>query len=183
MARTRSRTTTAGVAVALAALLALSGCQTGQDDDADAGAPSDDASATTSPDDPVSSDDPTTSPDPSDEPSEPATPVSADLTVVVDATGEGATTTYTLTCEPLGGHHPDAAAACGAIAAAGGPAAFEPVPMGVACTEQWGGPQTATVTGTVAGETVTAEFNRTNGCEISRWEALEPLFGEDAGLL
>lgn len=184
MARTRTGTTTAALAVAIAAVLALGGCQTGRDDDADAGAgaPGDDA-ATTSPEDPVSSDDPSAPGDDTPAPGEPATPVAADLTVVVDATGEGATTTYTLTCEPIGGDHPDAEAACAAIAAAGGVAAFEPTPMGFACTEQWGGPQTATVTGTVAGETVTAEFSRANGCEISRWDALAPLFGPDAGLM
>lgn len=176
MRRTRAQVV-AAVAVVLVA--ALGGCQTGQDDDADAGAPDD--AATVSPDDPVSDDDPGTSPEPS-EPTEPATPVAADLTVVVDATGEGATTTYTLTCEPVGGDHPDAEAACAAIAA-GGPAAFEPTPMDVACTEQWGGPQTATVTGTLAGEPVNAEFSRTNGCEISRWDALESVFGPDAGLM
>ena len=171
--------TTATVVVLV---VALGGCQTGRDDDADAGAP-DDGTATVSPDDPVSSDDPATSPEPSEGPTEPAPPVAAELTVVVDATGEGATTTYALTCEPVGGDHPDAEAACAAIAAAGGAAAFAPTPMGVACTEQWGGPQTATVTGTVGGELVNADFNRTNGCEISRWEALAPLFGPDAGLL
>ena len=179
MIRTRARTTTA-LAVALTTLLALGGCRTGRDGDADAGAP-DDGTATVSPDDPVSDDDPGTSPEPSEEPDEPATPVAADLTVVVDATGEGSTTTYTITCEPVGGDHPDAEAACGAIAAAGGAAAFAPTPMGVACTEQWGGPQTATVTGTVGGEPVNAEFDRTNGCEISRWAALEPLFGDAGG--
>ena len=176
MARTRTRPTTT-LAVALAALLALTACQTGRDDDADAGAP-DDGAATVSPDDPVSDDDPTSSPAPSEEPT--ATPVAAELTVVVDATGEGATTTYTLTCEPVGGDHPDAEAACAAIAAGGGTAAFAPTPMDVACTEQWGGPQVATVTGTVGGQAVNAQFSRTNGCEISRWETLAPLFG-DAG--
>lgn len=186
MASTRTRPTTA-LAVALAALLALSACQTGRDDDAGAGAPGDDA--TVSPEDPASGDDPVSSDDPpapgedTPAPGEPAVPVAADLTVVVDATGEGATSTYTLTCEPVGGDHPDAEAACAAIAAAGGAEAFAPTPMGVACTEQWGGPQTATVTGTVGGEPVNADFDRTNGCEISRWEALAPLFGPDAGLM
>lgn len=170
------RTTLAALAVVLVA--ALGGCQTGRDDD---GATPGDG-VTTSPDDPVSDDDPTPSDEPSDEPSEPATPLAADLTVVVDATGEGATTTYTLACEPVGGDHPDAEAACAALAA-GGLAAFEPTPMDVACTEQWGGPQTATVVGTVAGEAVDAQFGRTNGCEISRWETLAPLFGPDAGLM
>ncbi len=169
-----------GVAVVLA--VTLGGCQTGQDD-ADAGAAADDDAGTTSPDDPVSDDDPGASPEPSDKPTEPATPVAADLTIVVDATGEGATTTYTLTCEPVGGDHPDAEAACAAIAA-GGLAAFEPTPMDVACTEQWGGPQTASVTGTIGGEAVRAGFSRTNGCEISRWDAVEALFGDvGSGLL
>lgn len=173
------RRTHVRVAVALAVLLAVAGCRTGEDDDAGAGAPATDGdAATTSPEDPVSSDDPPAPGDDTPAPGEPAAPVAADLTVVVDATGEGATTTYTLTCEPTGGDHPDAEAACAAIAAAGGAAAFEPTPMGVACTEQWGGPQTAAVTGTVADEAVTAEFARTNGCEISRWDAVAPLFGE-----
>ena len=168
----------AAVAVLLAAILA--GCQTGRDDGAPAGP--DDGGATVSPDDPVSDDDPTPSDAPSDEPTEAAAPVAADLTIVVDATGEGATTTYTLRCDPVGGDHPDAEAACAAIAV-GGVAAFEPTPRDVACTEQWGGPQTATVTGTVAGESVNAQFSRTNGCEISRWDALEALFGPDSGLM
>lgn len=162
------------VTMALAVVLALAGCDTPRDGGFDPGdAPADEP--TTDPDDPVSSDDPVTEPThptPGDPP-----PVAADLTVTVDATGEGAVTTFTLTCEPAGGDHPDADAACAAIAAAGGPAAFEPTPRDVACTEQWGGPQTATVEGTVDGETIRADFSRTNGCEISRWDALEALFG------
>lgn len=177
---TPTRTGSARLVVVLAALLALAGCQTGQDATTTPAAPDDPASVV-SPEDPVSDDDPVAAPTPSDEPAAPGTPLAADLTVVVDATGKGATTTSTLTCEPVGGDHPDAAAACAAIAA-GGLAAFDPTPMGVACTEQWGGPQTATVTGTVGGETVNARFSRTNGCEISRWDALEALFGPDPGL-
>ena len=180
MRRTRAQVV---AAVAVVLVVALGGCQTGRDDDAGAGAPSDGGTGTVSPDDPVSSDDPPAPGEDTPAPDEPAVPVAADLTVVVDATGEGATSTYALTCEPTGGDHPDADAACAAIAAAGGVAAFAPTPMGVACTEQWGGPQTATVTGTVDGEAVAAEFNRTNGCEISRWDTLAPIFGPDAGLM
>ena len=178
-----SRTRSAAVTTALAVVLLLTGCQTLRDE-----APGGDDAGTTAPDDPVASDDPVThSPgddatDPPDEPQAPATPVAVDITVVVDATGEGATTTYTLTCEPTGGDHPDAEAACAAIAAAGGTAAFEPTPRDVACTEQWGGPQTARVEGTVDGRSVQADFTLTNGCEISRWAALEALFGP-GGLL
>lgn len=168
------RPATALLTAMLAAALLLTACQT----------PRDDASGG-SPDDPVSSDDPTPSDGPTppatDEP--PATAVAADLTVTVDATGEGATQSFTLTCEPVGGDHPDAAAACAELAAAGGADAFAPTPRDVACTEQWGGPQTATVEGTVAGERVSATFDRRNGCEISRWDRLAALFGPDAGLM
>ena len=167
------RPATALLTALLAAALLLTACQTPRDD-----APGG------SPDDPVSSDDPATSgPTPSASPEPPATAVAADLTITVDATGEGATQSFTLTCEPVGGDHPDAAAACAALAAAGGADAFAPTPRDVACTEQWGGPQTATVEGTVAGERVSGTFDRTNGCEISRWDRLAELFGPDAGLM
>lgn len=45
------------------------------------------------------------------------------------------------------------------------------------CTQQYGGPQTAVVLGTIDDRPVEAEFARTNGCEIDRWEAMEPLLG------
>ena len=185
MRRARASRPTVRLAVVLMAALALTGCRTGQADDAGPGGPGEpgdaDASTTGSPDDPVSSDDPPGPGDDTPAPGEPASPVAADLVVVVDATGEGATTTWTLTCEPVGGDHPDAAAACAALASAGGAAAFAPTPRNVACTEQWGGPQTATVTGTVGGESVDAVFDRHNGCEISRWEKLAALFGDAGG--
>lgn len=183
MRRARTSRPAVRLAVVLMAALALTGCRTGQADDAGPGGSDADAPTTGSPDDPVSSDDPPGPGDDSPDPGEPADPVAADLVVVVDATGEGATTTWTLTCEPVGGDHPDAEAACAALATAGGATAFAPTPRDVACTEQWGGPQTATVTGTVGGESVDATFDRRNGCEISRWDALAPLFGPDAGLL
>lgn len=170
MSRTTTHARPAGAAmvgaVALAALL-LAGCASLEPGG--------------SPDDPVSSDDsPGSTPSPTEEP--PAEPVTADLTIVVDATGEGATQTFTLTCSPDGGDHPDPAAACAALAQAG-VEAFAPTPRGVACTEQWGGPQVATVQGTVDGEQISARFDRTNGCEISRWDRLAPVFGPDAGLV
>jgi hypothetical protein len=112
--------------------------------------------------------------DPGDEPS------ATRLTVVLDETGDGATRTFTLTCDPSGGDHPDAEAACAALDA-GGVAAFAPTPTDVGCTEQWGGPQVATVDGTVDGERVIATFTRTNGCEISRWDTLAPLLGSTGG--
>jgi hypothetical protein len=60
------------------------------------------------------------------------------------------------------------------------PADLEPVPDDVACTQQFGGPQTARVTGTLHGRRVDARFARNNGCEIARWEKAAPLL-EAAG--
>ena len=44
----------------------------------------------------------------------------------------------------------------------------------MACTQIYGGPQMARVVGTIAGRRVWATFNRTDGCQISRWERLSP---------
>jgi len=59
------------------------------------------------------------------------------------------------------------------------PALLAPVPPDQACTMIYGGPETATIIGTLRGSAVEAEFSRTNGCEISRWnqlaKALKPL--------
>jgi hypothetical protein len=52
---------------------------------------------------------------------------------------------------------------------------FEPTPRGTACTQQFGGPETATVTGTFDGRQIDAEYSRANGCEIARWEKAAPL--------
>lgn len=83
---------------------------------------------------------------------------------------------WTVTCDPVGGTHPDAEAVC-ALLEAEGVALFEPVPGDAMCTEIYGGPEVATVTGTVAGERVDATFTRTNGCEIDRWDAAAVLIG------
>jgi hypothetical protein len=52
---------------------------------------------------------------------------------------------------------------------------FEPVPGDVACTQQYGGPETAQVTGTLRGEPIDATFSRTDGCEITRWDQVSGL--------
>jgi hypothetical protein len=75
----------------------------------------------------------------------------------------------TLTCDPDDGSHPDVAQACDALLTHQD--ALKPVAGGVACTEIYGGPQLAAV----SGGGVHASFNRKNGCEIARWEALAPL--------
>jgi hypothetical protein len=57
------------------------------------------------------------------------------------------------------------------------PEAFAPTPADVACTEIWGGPATAKVTGRLNGRPLEATFSRNNGCEIARWDALQWLLG------
>ena len=104
-----------------------------------------------------------------------------ELTIEVDETGAGQARTFTLTCGPAGGDHPDPDAACRALEDAGGVAAFAPVPADMMCTEIYGGPQVARVTGTVDGESVDATFSRTDGCQIARWDALAPLLGSAGG--
>jgi hypothetical protein len=49
------------------------------------------------------------------------------------------------------------------------------------CTQQYGGPQVAVVTGTFHGRAVESVFTRTDGCEIARWKAMAPLLGSAGG--
>jgi Subtilisin inhibitor-like len=80
----------------------------------------------------------------------------------------------TLTCDPNGGTHADPGNACAALDAH--PEALHPVPGDVACTEIYGGDQVAEIAGTGPEETaLRAILNRTNGCEIARWDALAPV--------
>ena len=106
----------------------------------------------------------------------PATPSPREVTelTVEMRPGTGEPETWTLTCDPVGGSHPTPAEAC-ALLEEVGPEAFEPVPDDAVCTEVYGGPEEATVTGTLRGERIEAEFSRVNGCEIARWDALTPL--------
>lgn len=76
---------------------------------------------------------------------------------------------WSLTCDPAGGDHPDPEAACRSLADLQDP--FAPLSDDQACTDIYGGPQRARVTGTYRGRQVQARFDRTNGCQISRWDA------------
>ena len=85
--------------------------------------------------------------------------------------------TYELTCHPVGGSHPEAAAACARLdelfATEDDP--FAPVPPNSMCTKIYGGPAKAEITGTWRGERVRASFSRTDGCEIARWNKFAPV--------
>ncbi|WP_314243337.1 SSI family serine proteinase inhibitor [Streptomyces kutzneri] len=84
---------------------------------------------------------------------------------------------YRLECGPVGGDHPEAEGACARLDqfAREGKDPFAPVSKRQICTMQHGGPATARITGTWNGHKVDATFRRTNGCEIRRWDELEPL--------
>ncbi|MFP5312317.1 MAG: SSI family serine proteinase inhibitor [Actinomycetes bacterium] len=92
---------------------------------------------------------------------------------------------YTLVCTSgtpaAESSHPDAAAACAALKANPGIVAPEAPGTAQACTQQYGGPQTATVTGVVDGVAVDSTFARTNGCEISAWNAAKDVLGSAGG--
>ncbi|WP_326671166.1 SSI family serine proteinase inhibitor [Streptomyces sp. NBC_01257] len=100
------------------------------------------------------------------------------LTVVVSGSGDPAADgTYELDCEPAGGSHPVAQQACDRLAQLPGESAdpFAPVSRAAMCTQQFGGPATARITGTWQGRSIDSAFDRTNGCEIGRWNSLRPV--------
>jgi len=96
------------------------------------------------------------------------------LTIVYDEGRGGAVTTWKLTCDPIGGDHPDAEAACEALTQ-NAASALPAVPADRVCTQNIGGPQTASVTGRWNDADVESRFTLVNGCEIARWQALTGL--------
>jgi hypothetical protein len=103
-------------------------------------------------------------------------PSLADLTVTVDPDGKGAKEAKTAAVQCASADDSDVCKAVDGMK----PAVFAPVAGDTACTQQYGGPETATVKGTLHGETIDAKFSRVNGCEISRWQEAAPLL-EAAG--
>ena len=82
---------------------------------------------------------------------------------------------WTLVCAGFAeGSHPAPESACAHLASM--PEPFAPIPDDVACTEQYGGPETARITGQWAGEPVDLELSRVDGCRIAQWDSLEPAF-------
>jgi hypothetical protein len=97
----------------------------------------------------------------------------ARLQVEFRAAGGSETLTATLTCGPVGGDHPRPQEACAALEQ--NEDALREPSEDIVCTEIYGGPETAKVSGIFRGEPVEARFSRRNGCEIGRWDALDPL--------
>lgn len=98
------------------------------------------------------------------------------LTVSYQPSAQAPAKTWTLSCDPPGGDHPKAAQACAALAKA--PDGFKPVPPDMMCNKIYGGPQVATVKGTWHGQRIDTRFTRTDGCQLSRWTKIAPLFGD-----
>lgn len=138
-----------GAGAALAALAVLAGC-------ADAGGPGG------SPGPPSSSQAPT-----------------ADLQISSRANGTDESARYHLLCNgPLAleqGEHPRAAAACALLDAS--PQLLVPPAANATrmCTQQYGGPAVAQVSGTLGGRAVARNFDLRDGCGISDWTAALPL--------
>lgn len=90
-------------------------------------------------------------------------------------------TEYSLVCvkgddaTPEEAHRlPDATNACRRLMQLENP--FEPLPLDVACTQIYGGPQVAEVRGIFNGRRIKARFTRADGCQIDRWDRHRFLF-------
>lgn len=110
----------------------------------------------------------------------------AELAIMVKPSASEPALNYTLVCKDgvpaAESSHPSAAAACSALK--DNPAVLSPAPRSTdqACTQQYGGPQEATVTGIVDDSSVDASFARRDGCEISLWNAAKDILGSAGGV-
>jgi Subtilisin inhibitor-like len=95
-----------------------------------------------------------------------------DLVITVWPQGTGRSRKWTLECDPPGGSLPGAEIACQRLTRE----ALRPLPRDTICTQIYGGPQKARVTGRIEGKAVDARFSRVNGCEIHRWDSVRFLF-------
>ncbi len=94
-----------------------------------------------------------------------------DLTIRYWAQGRadgGTARTWTLRCAPARGTLPKPVAACAKLAALDRP--FAPTSKDMVCTDLYGGPAEAIVSGRFEGRRIWARLTRTNGCEIGRFE-------------
>ncbi|MET1065831.1 MAG: SSI family serine proteinase inhibitor [Arthrobacter sp.] len=109
----------------------------------------------------------------------------AELAIMVKPSENGAPANYTLVCvdgvPAAESQHPDAAAACLALKSNAALLSPAPRPTDQACTQQYGGPQQATVTGVVDGTPVEATFTLRDGCDIASWNAAKAVIGSTGG--
>lgn len=118
-------------------------------------------------------------------PSTTASAAAIDLTITLTESPQATPRTFRLVAagsEPSAESTlPDPASALSAVEKYGEKMFFPlPDPTRV-CTQQYGGPEIAVVTGWFNGKAVNSTFKRTDGCEISRWRAMAPLLGGLSG--
>jgi hypothetical protein len=100
-----------------------------------------------------------------------------DLTIVGGTDDDPAAWTRRLVCEAgeaSGEGIDDPEAACEAVQSDAGRAALFPGADRM-CTQVYGGPEIAVVSGDLGGQPVQATIRRTDGCGIADWEALQVL--------
>jgi hypothetical protein len=90
-----------------------------------------------------------------------------------DGQGAGDRATWSVRCDPARGTLQTRVSACRALTRSGARELFRGTPKNMACTDIYGGPEVAIVTGMIQGQRLWARFSRTNGCEIERWERLQ----------
>ncbi|PID53487.1 MAG: hypothetical protein CSA58_12350 [Micrococcales bacterium] len=99
-----------------------------------------------------------------------------DLTITVRSGESAKPTTWTLTCHPAGGSHPDPEKACAQLAKAGGYQALH-IPREMMCAQVFGGPATATLTGTLDGNTLDVKLGQDDSCRTNQWNSLSEVLG------
>jgi Subtilisin inhibitor-like len=85
--------------------------------------------------------------------------------------GEGAAKRWTLRCDPVGGTHTRRASACARLYGMQRP--FAPQKDVELCTQIYGGPDQAVVSGEHRGNRVWVVLSLTDGCKIARFKQLE----------
>lgn len=109
----------------------------------------------------------------------------AELSITVLESADAAPQHYTLACidgaPAAESKHPTADAACTALKNNPSLLSHAPVKSDQECTQQFGGPQTARVTGAVDGMEISASFSRTDGCQIALWDAASAIIGSSGG--
>ena len=109
----------------------------------------------------------------------------AELSITVLESADAAPQHYTLVCidgaPAAESKHPTADAACTALKNNPSLLSHAPIKSDQECTQQFGGPQTAKVTGAVDGMEISASFSRTDGCQIALWDAASAIIGSSGG--
>ena len=109
----------------------------------------------------------------------------AELAIMIKPSESAKAVNYTLVCKDgvpaAESKHPTAAAACAALKKNAALLSPGPRPTDRACTQQYGGPDQATVTGSVDGKAVESKFSLRDGCEIGQWQAAKDILGSTGG--